>query len=59
MWSAPIPPIPAPGWQCPCCRAIYAPTTAQCTYCNPSYQTMASGAALIHYCPVPEPAKEK
>ena len=27
------------GWQCPCCRRIYSPTTPMCYYCPPTVET--------------------
>ena len=37
------------GWQCPCCKRIYSPTTHMCYYCVPEKQTAqtTSGTGLL------------
>ena len=31
------------GWQCPCCKKVYSPTTPMCFYCgNQTYKTSTS-----------------
>lgn len=33
------------GWQCPCCRRVYSPTTAMCFTCGST--TVTSGSETV------------
>lgn len=36
---------PPQGWQCPCCRRVYSPTTAMCMFCQPGNGKVGTNAA--------------
>lgn len=49
-------PQPTQGWQCPCCRSVFAPSVGVCTLCNPVSQGLQlMGGIHTHRCP---PKKE-
>jgi len=35
--------FPQQGWQCPCCKRVYSPTTFLCPYC-PGKTTVSNGS---------------
>lgn len=41
--------VPQQGWQCPCCRRVYSPTTVMCWFCPASTST-TSGSSESYKC---------
>ena len=37
------------GWQCPVCKRVYSPWTAQCYYCGEKTYTTSTDTARITY----------
>ena len=43
--------IPNQGWQCPCCKRVYSPTTVMCLYCVPKEAPPPTAKARQMYRP--------
>lgn len=34
------------GWQCPCCKRVYSPTTSMCMYCGNGESYVSTGTTF-------------
>ena len=37
------------GWQCPCCKRVYSPTTFMCTFCGGGEAYVANKTAVTTF----------